>query len=65
MSLPRIEDWRICYREDGSYYLTGRIFNDCRAADGSLIRTSNIVILDLDLMEAQTKNTLYQLGNHL
>ena len=66
-NLSKLESWNIIesisVREEYIYYaLIGRIYNDDRFEDGTLIRTSKIKEIDFDDMTAMTKNTMYKLG---
>ena len=68
--MPRLEDWAIspdwtnpyCAPECRETIMGGKIYNDDRFEDGKQIATSKFVGLDLEKMQAQTRNTLYDLG---
>lgn len=66
---PRIENWSV--RAIGDEYtapeamrtvLVGEVYEDIRAADGTLVQTSSLEEIDAEAGWAQTKNTRYRLG---
>lgn len=68
--MPLLNNWAIV--DDGNpytapeakeKYLSGNIYRDKRFPEGAGIRTSAIVELDIKNKRAQTRNTLYRLGN--
>jgi hypothetical protein len=62
--MPRLEDWMLNIYTDGNKILIGEIHNDekQRFLDGTTIRTSTILELNLERNYAQTRNTKYELG---
>ena len=56
---PRIEDWQL--RADGR--LHGKVFGSLTIPDGVPVVTSTVRFMDFLRGVAQTKNTLYILGN--
>ena len=71
MITVRLEQWAICASSDVTPYtppecikrvLTGLVYGHPRFPDGSSVRTSELVELNLDWMWGQTCNTRYELG---
>ena len=63
-----LKNWRILPEvgATGDFYrLYGTIYNDSaeRFADGRRVQTSLLLKIDFDTMTAETKNTIYTLGD--
>jgi hypothetical protein len=68
--MPRLENWSIIEDSSNPYLapecrkkrLQGNIYGDARFEDGTSVTTSSLQSIDIDKKIAQTKNTVYQLG---
>lgn len=60
--MPRLEEWWVIPTTGSGYALCGKIFNDTRLPESSVVQTSRIKRIDFEKNEAETMNTVYQLG---
>ncbi len=68
--MPTLENWSVITTPSNPFQaselwpsrLSGRIYNDTRFEDGSLVATSTLKSIDVKARTASTKNTEYILG---
>lgn len=69
--MPKLENWSITTNNDNPFLapelrsirIHGEVYQHENFTDGTKVTTSSVQELDLECNQAQTRNTLYTLGN--
>lgn len=61
MNIPELIEWELKRTNLTEYRIRGKIYNDKRFEDGTLITTSILKSIDFENGICITKNTMYQL----